>query len=178
WTLGPMSPDAPTADARAALAVTEAEELAVRLSPSSVHLSDTLATLVTLLRSIGEEREIAIALRVAPDVPPVHADRVALRQVLLGLMNAALERGDGGSLDVSLDLAGPTVEVALVRAPAADRPRSSTPEDPRPSEIEVARRLTSAMGGELQVEASSATGAWRASIRLPGEGRQVLCVLD
>lgn len=56
-----------------------------------VHLSDAIEEVISLVRGELLKNHIAVHTRVAPELPPVHGDRVQLQQVMLNLIVNAIE---------------------------------------------------------------------------------------
>lgn len=163
---------------REALALLEAEQLAVQMDPDHVDLGELLTTLLDLVRPIAEDSHTTLALRAFPDLPTIWGDRVVLRQVFLGLLNLALSRCPGGSVEITLTPGDLTLSVTLCASPARG---SASPPAMKGGdlEIEVARRFMGALGGEFIVEsASTIRWPWRVHMTFPIARRPVLLVVD
>ncbi|MBI2939588.1 MAG: response regulator [Chloroflexi bacterium] len=167
----------PDPESRESLALAETERLAAQMNPDYVDLTSALTDLVALLQRMSQENRTTVSLQARPNLPPIYGDRVALRQILLGLLNTALERGAGGRLDVSLDLIGRGIAVAL-SASAADVMSSTDQAGRAGLEVEVARRLVVALGGTLEVESPDRPGSWSARVVLPVAPCPTILVMD
>ena len=162
---------------RESLALTEAEQLACQMSPDNVDVAGMLGELLALLRPVAEENRIALALRMGRDLPAVCGDRVALRQVFLGLLNAALGHRACGAVDVSVGLSDGGVDITITASSGLGLGTSGVPDRSRP-EIEVARRFAEVLGGKLEIGSSGQTGAWWARVVFPVAQQPVVLVLD
>lgn len=179
WQLDPSGePGAGSVESRGVLALTEAEHLAATLTPDPIDLTSMLRGLLDLLEPVSQESQVSVSLRSRPDLPLLHADRVALRQAFLGLFSAALAHGAAGALEVALELRGSAVEVTLSRRVAAvpGVPLVANPADA--PEVGVARRFVEALGGDLQLAPSAHDGSWQAKVTLPAAQRPLVLVLD
>ncbi len=76
---------------------------AARLARSShqAPLAEVLLGAVQLAGEMARRRGVHIRLEIAPNLPPVAADRNTLRQLILGLLSHLLERLDGGEIAVT-----------------------------------------------------------------------------
>lgn len=168
-------PALPGPSPRQSLALTEAAWLAGQLNPEQIDLADLLGSLFTLLRPVSEESAVPLSLHVDVDVPAVYADRVALRQIFLALLNTALGLGHDQGVTVSLTGQGQSV-VASVTVPRT-RDVAARADRAEP-ELEVVKQLTGAAGGQFEAEAGGPGAAWTARLRLPLARRSRLLVVD
>ena len=165
-------------ESRESLALTEAEQLADQMNPDYVDLARTLGDLLALLRPVSLENRIKVSLEADPNLPPVYGDRVALRQVFLGLLNTALEISPDGALDISLTLVGESVQAVMTASPGEGSAVSARLDCRTDLELQVARRLVEALGGKLQVKPLRQTGCWSATVTLPAASRPLVLVMD
>jgi CheY-like chemotaxis protein len=176
WDRGQKGPhQSPEPESRESLALTEVEQLTGQMNPDYVDLAELLDGLLRLMHPIAEENGVALTLQTGPALPTVRGDRVALRQVFLGLLNAALGCGVGGAIEIAIGQARGTIVVTLsAQAPKAAEviPLARGPE------LEVARRFVEALGGELVVELPTVAGPWRARVTLPISRRPIVLVVD
>jgi CheY-like chemotaxis protein len=163
-------------DDRRSLAMIEADDLARAMNRDVVDLGDMLSGLVSLLRPSFGGRALSLAIQ--PGLPPVQGDRVVLRQIILGLLHLAFRRSDLESVQVNLERREPGI--ALVIEAILDQ--SALPplcDDERlVPEIDVARRLAAAMGGQLNVPPQAGPSPWRVIFTLPMIRRPTVLVLD
>jgi CheY-like chemotaxis protein len=179
WQLGsPESEPAAAADSREALALSEANDLVIQMNPDYVDLGELLSELLALLQAVAVENRSTLVLDARPGPVRIHGDRVALRLTFLGLLNAALGRGLGGTVTVSVDCSEASVCVNLEAAPGKRQVSQSPAPIGNDPELEVSRRLVEAMGGEFAVETSDGSTAWRARVALRIAQRPVVLVVD
>jgi CheY-like chemotaxis protein len=178
---------------REALALDETAQLTLHMARSPIDVAATLGELVPLLRPLSEQNSVALSVSLPAELPPVRADRVALRQALLALLGEALGGGAtrvalaaesrDGAVIVSIAREGSVVPAAPVRSRLAspDGLAGQPPEWLSPlrgPEAIVARGLVEAMGGALAVESRAETGYWQALLSLPVAARPTLLVVD
>jgi CheY-like chemotaxis protein len=156
------------------LAVSEAEHVAAHLRAEHVDPAGMLADLLALLAPATAESGIELRPALAPGLPSVYGDRVALRQVFLGLLSVGIEHAAGGTLEVELRLDGGAV---VARLSAVGGPDAARPGAADGAELGVARRLVGAMGGGLDAGPGPG-GRWGARVSLPIARRPLLLVLD
>ena len=86
----------------------------ITLQPTSFDLFNLLAGVRDMFRLRAEEKGIALALDIAPNVPrTIHADQMKLRQVLINLLSNAIKFTQEGSVQLKVEVAerSPTSEV-------------------------------------------------------------------
>ena len=78
---------------RAAEVVQRIRQLATKSAPrkASLDLTDVVREVLPLVRSELSRHDVSLALQLAPELPPVLADRVQLQQVVLNLVVNAIE---------------------------------------------------------------------------------------
>lgn len=148
-----------------------------RISPApSREACDVNALLEELVR--GNEGGGRLRTALAPDLPPVAADRLMLRRVLENLIGNALESldGQGGTVTVATE----SVAGSAVRITVADTGRGMSREElehafddfftTKPGGtglgLSIARRLVLDLGGALRIETERGVGT-RAVVELP-----------
>jgi PAS domain S-box-containing protein len=162
------------------IAKIEADALPIRVEP--VELAGLLDEVLALLSPLAGEHQVTLrtaAVRPGPDA--VSADRRRLRQVLINLVTNGIRYNHaGGWVEVAAADSGPAAVTVAVRdsgpgIPAEKMSRLFTPFDRLGAEgsaepgaglgLVVARALTQAMGGTLQIRNTDAGAA--AEITLP-----------
>jgi len=127
----------------------------------------------TLVRADAEKRRVRLALETDPTLPPVHADRVQLQQVLLNLLLNAMDAMDDNSparrlVTVRARPVGATVEVTVSdTGPGipADKlahvfePFFTTKPTGLGMGLAISRDIIEAHGGRLWAESNEAGGA-------------------
>lgn len=137
------SPDqgAPFGDELAWLAEADAGE--------AIHLGPILSCVVDLVEPMAKQRGVTLERSLSPDLSPLAVHPVALRQILLSLLGAAIRQARGQCVRI---LARPRewqVEVQ-VRSPRADRVGGEYDEAVADS-LEMASRLAATCGGQVTV---------------------------
>ena len=86
----------------------------MELEVGALSLPDLLEHGLAMVRERAARHRIAIALEVAPEVGVVWADELKLKQVVLNLLtNAVKFTPDGGSVDVTAEIAGDEAQVTV-----------------------------------------------------------------
>jgi CheY-like chemotaxis protein len=86
----------------------------MELEPGALSLPDLLEQGLSMVRERAARHGIAISLAVAPEVGVIWADELKLKQVVLNLLtNAVKFTLDGGSVDVSAEIAGDEAQVVV-----------------------------------------------------------------
>jgi signal transduction histidine kinase/CheY-like chemotaxis protein len=156
------------------LAMVGSDRLALDLEP--VDLGQTIGEACDIVREYVALKGLRLRTDVAADLPPLHADRLRIRQVLLNLLTNAARFTERGGIVVSakLDPAGVLVRVSDTgRGIAADAlPRvfgefySGDGGMPRAAHglggvglgLPISKRLVELHGGEMGVESSVGAG--------------------
>jgi two-component system, cell cycle sensor histidine kinase PleC len=149
------------------------------LDLSHVSLNDIVHSSTSAMRPIADRSGVELIIHAAPGLPNMHADRRAVRQMILNLLSNALRHtAKGGciTLTTALDRDG-SILLAIVDTGSGMRPEeiaravSNDPGIPRPKRIQVAgghpgsgiglplvRALAEAHGGRLAIESSPSNG--------------------
>jgi PAS domain S-box-containing protein len=152
------------------------------LSLEAVRIADSIAEALSLLHAVAQARGVVLASVVEPGTPPVLADRLRLRQILVNLIDNAVKFTDReGSVRVSVrgDSRGVAIRVAdtgigiareniarLFRAfeqlelPSGDRPRGTG------LGLALTKRLVDMHGGTIDVTSELGRGT-TFTVRLP-----------
>lgn len=98
------------------------------LETASVQVAPLVQATAGLVRERAQRHGLTLEVSCDADVPPVVADELRLRQVLLNLLTNAIKfTPAGGSVSVRVRVAGPDVQIAVtdtgVGVPEADRER-------------------------------------------------------
>jgi PAS domain S-box-containing protein len=156
-----------------------------RLQP--LNINEVAAEVLNLAHSELVTHHVAASSRMAPDLPPVSADRIQLQQVLLNLVVNACEAMDtkdpaGRSLNVSTGLQ----ESGLVTIEIADRGTGLPPDaierifdsfyttktNGMGLGLSISRAIITAHGGRLSARNNGDGGA-TFLVQLPAAGRQL-----
>jgi PAS domain S-box-containing protein len=162
------------------IAKIEADALPILVEP--VELGGLLDEVLALLAPLAAERDVILRPAVPAGRDAVLADRRRLRQVLINLVtNGVRYNRAGGWVEVGAAESGPSAVTVAVRdsgrgIPAAMMSRLFTPFDRLGGEcsgepgaglgLVVARALTQAMGGTLEIRSTAEVGT-TAEITLP-----------
>lgn len=150
------------------------------LSREEVDVLPLLLGPVDSLREEAEERDVELALDVAPDLPPVHVDPSLLEDLVTNLIRNALDAvASGGTVRVSAVHEGAGMRIAveddgpgLPDVPVEElfKPFVTTKESGTGIGLALARKVAVAHGGTLSAGSSEGLGGARFVMRLPGTG--------
>jgi CheY-like chemotaxis protein len=126
---------------------TEIDRLGTGRAAMPTDLSQVIRSSLATLGNLTRTESRSIVLDVESKLPPVAADRVALRQAVLGLLLFAHESAAGAEIRASLRAVGARVNLTI-------RLRNATSAGPSPeasesSNLEVGRRLVELQRGTL-----------------------------
>lgn len=151
--------------------------LPLRLAP--VDLAAIVTAIVESVRPLAwRAGRIVVTSEISPDCPPVHADALRLRQVLMNLVHNALRHTpEGGVVHLRAVPSGSTVDVQVCDTGAgfpADRlsepfGRYRSTSDPQSGSglgLAVARQLVEAQGGTIWIDSQPGQGT-TVTIALP-----------
>lgn len=141
-----------------------------RPADAASDLAATLDGVLALLRPLAAERKIPFALRLADGLPGLAVHRMALRQMLLSLLDAAVEAADG---PVSIEAAAAGGQVAVTIRCAMRHAADPAAGDPS---FDMAHRLADLSGGRLNVAAIA--GERMARLLLPAAQSVTVLAID
>jgi CheY-like chemotaxis protein len=176
WHL-PEPPPGVSAEGASAqsLALREAADLLAHTRAEFVDLREAVAEILAILEPVTRQRRVTPRLRKGSLVPPVHADRIAIRRVFLSLFHQALAASQGGELEVSFSGRERRAEVTVRALPGTGG--QATPEATTP-QAEVIGSFLEALAGTLDFGVDHGTGAWVARVTLPAASLPLLLVVD
>ena len=139
-------------------AQTETEQLISQARMDDLALTDLVNGVLTTLSPVAAGRNITFASRIAGDLPIVRANRVVLRQGVMGLLSYVLQHLLSGEITIESTLErGVTLWVTAVGKLQSGDPASVS--------LDVSRKLIASLGGSIEIKDSSKR--WRAGISLP-----------
>jgi CheY-like chemotaxis protein len=163
-----VAPIKPPPTARRAAADQEAEQLISRATPEDLRLAALVSGVLTTLQPVAAKYNTQLINQVPDDLPLVHADRVMLRQGLMGVLSYAFSRATAGSVRLE-GRAGRTVSLCLTATGQTGAPRGGV-------SLEVSQKLIAGIGGSATVTASPEM--WRVNISLPPAATVPILVMD
>lgn len=154
--------------ARRAAADQEAEQLINRANPEDLRLAALVAGVLNTLQPVAAKYNIQLLNQVPDDLPLVRADRVLLRQGLMGLLSYAFSRATSGSVRLE-GSADDAVSLHLTANGQTGAPRGGV-------SLEVSRKLIAGLGGSTAV--TDAAESWRVDISLPLAATVPILIMD
>jgi signal transduction histidine kinase len=157
------------------LDVSKIENGMLRLNRDTVQLPDFLDQLVDMFRLQAMAKGLDFHYQRPPDLPVhVHTDQKRLRQILINLLSNAIKYTEHGSVSLTVRYRSPSAEIEIADtgpgiAPA-DLERIFEPFERGSGQsiravpgtglgLTITKLLTQIMGGEVQVQSSSAAGS-------------------
>ncbi len=148
----------------------------VRIAPRPLAVGSTIETAAALLRSRAREAGVALAVDLAPDLPPVPLDPERFHQVLLNLLLNALEASDkGGRIQVGARADGTHLEIQVsdrgagIAPEALDRvfdPYFTTKSTGTGLGLAIVHQIVEAHRGTVQIQSQPGQGT-TVRLRLP-----------
>ncbi len=89
----------------------EAGQLTLSLADYSMR--EVVSTVYTAVESLAKEKQIALKVELAPDLPAAHGDERKLTQVLLNLVGNAIKFTDQGEVAIEASAANGSITVAV-----------------------------------------------------------------
>jgi CheY-like chemotaxis protein len=148
---------------------TETEQLINQAHVDDISMTDLVDGVFATLAPLAKSRNMTLKNQLPDNLPLVRANRVVLRQGLLGLISSALQRFSVGEIKVlMLDVPGFRLGVVVDGESQASGSTKSG--------LDVSRKLVASLGG--QVEISAGESDWRAEISLPMAEELPILVMD
>jgi signal transduction histidine kinase len=153
--------------------------------PAIADLGRLTSEVIDLARPEAHQRGVALAVELAPDLPPVRVDGIQVQQVVLNLVRNAIDacaggtgdervvsvmaRAENGGAAVAVSDTGPGVAPEL--AERVFEPFFTTKADGTGIGLAISRSIAEAHGGRLRLEQPEHGGA-RFVFWLPGAGKE------
>jgi histidine kinase len=142
---------------------------AYTLDKQTIDVASLVATAVKRLARPFEAKQVALTPRLAPDLPPLHADEDRILQVLTNLLNNALQYTPAGGTvtisaqknaefvqfsvsDTGIGLSQPDLNLVFTRFYRADKSRSRQSGGGSGIGLTIAKHLVEAHGGQIWAE--------------------------
>jgi len=154
------------------------------LTVSTVDLEEMVKSAVTIAAPLIGGKPIEIAQALAPDLPPIRADKTRLRQVLINLLTNAIKYTERGRVSVSASRENDLVVIRVADTGIGIPPKhletifeeSGRLDNPSTHKVEglglglsISRQLVEAQGGRMWVESHVGVGS-TFYVSLPIEG--------
>ncbi len=165
---------APAAEGEDSPLRSEADRLSSHASWQPIEVSALLQELRPVVEPLARQRGITLTLTSTGCLREIHADRVMLRQALVGLVTLALEAIAGGDVDLA-DFAEGSRQGLRLRARTAGG--QAVWPDANAPDLEICRHLVEALGAHLRLE-SHDSRLWLAEIAWPVIPPHTLLVVD
>ncbi|HUV89765.1 MAG TPA: HAMP domain-containing sensor histidine kinase [Anaerolineae bacterium] len=161
-----------------------AESSRMDLTVSTVDLEEMVKSAVTIAAPLIGDKPIEIAQALAPDLPPIRADKTRLRQVLINLLTNAIKYTERGRVSVSASRENDLVVIRVADTGIGIPPKhletifeeSGRLDNPSTHKVEglglglsISRQLVEAQGGRMWVESHVGVGS-TFYVSLPIEG--------
>jgi CheY-like chemotaxis protein/signal transduction histidine kinase len=147
----------------------ETEQLISQAQVDDLSVSDLVDGIFRTLLPFAESRQMTLENHLPAGLPLVRANRVVLRQGLMGLVSFALQRFSNGEIRVER---AETDDFRLWIQAEGEAQGSGMAK----SGLEVSRKLVASLGGQVEIESGSPH--WRAEISLPMAEELPLLVMD
>ncbi len=147
----------------------ETQQLISQAHVDDIALIDLVNGIFSTLAPVAASRRITLLNRLSENLPRVRANRVVLRQGLMGIISAAIQHLSVGEISVE---SANTADFRLwIIARGTFQATESTKVGP-----EVSRKLIASLGG--QVETEEGREEWKAEITLPMAEKLPILIMD
>jgi CheY-like chemotaxis protein/signal transduction histidine kinase len=151
-------------------AQTETEQLISQAHVDDLVLLDLVNGVLTTLVPVAEGHGILLANRLPDDLPLVRANRVVVRQGLMGLLSHALQRLQKGQIVIEGMMIDGQVELRIILEGQLQ------PNDPGGLGLDVSHKLIASLGGRIEID--DQPGAWQVRVTLPIAEELPILVMD
>lgn len=155
-----------------ALLDAEVARLGTAPSGGGTSLAAAVQGVLALIEGLAARQQISIAAHLPDALPPVAVERVVLRQILLNALSHVLEKGAGGSVEIT---ARPAEQWVLLLIEHHGKAPAAAPLDPISSRLAVVARLLETQGGEM---ALASDGSPQVQLSLPVQKAPQVLVID
>jgi signal transduction histidine kinase len=141
----------------------------LRLTSEQIAFEEFIREIATLLAGEAKAAKVEIQLKVAPNLPPIRADRNYLKQLLLNLiLNGIQAMPAGGRLSVEADKEKNFMRVRIIDRGVGIEPDQlvkifnpyfTTKSNGSGLGLAIARRIAEAHGGKISVESQPGQGS-------------------
>jgi CheY-like chemotaxis protein/predicted DNA-binding protein (UPF0251 family) len=153
-------------------AVSDLGWLKTALPDAAADLGDTLQAVARLAAPLANRHEVTLHVNACSVCPTLAVHPMALRQMLLSSLTAAIQRSHGGRVDVMVEMLLPGVQIRVVGAAGA--PVAASP--PQVAGMDVAQDLVSLCNGSLSVTVQGTTTT--IVLALPEPAQAPILVVD
>lgn len=151
-------------------AESETEQLISQAPADDLSVADLVDGIFATLQPLAQSRKMTLVNALPGDLPLVRANRVVLRQGLMGLVSAALQRFAGGNIRVET-AEGPGDFRLWIKAEGETQSSGVSK-----AGLDVSRKLIASLGGDVEI--ATAAADWQAQVRLPVAEELPLLVMD
>lgn len=157
----------------------EAELVRVGSEPPDgpTNLAEVLSGALTTVARALAARGLTVLSEIAPELPPVSVNRLALRHILLNLLGFLADRVQAESLAIRAEVGQDTVTLSFVPSTTRAPHLASRSFDEEHPGLSVARRLVEMQAGKLHIQASNGVPDW-AIIELPATQAMTVLLVD
>jgi signal transduction histidine kinase len=155
------------------LSLSDADELNLELRPTE--LKSLLVQIISAHSKAAQEKNLELKLDIPAALPDLMLDAERMSQVFKNLIANAIRYSESGTILVSANLIGPTVEIAITdngpgisahdlehifdRFYRADQSRSRAPEGSSGLGLAIAKALVQAHGGQISAQSEPDQGS-------------------
>ncbi|HTX93166.1 MAG TPA: response regulator [Anaerolineales bacterium] len=159
----------PLASGPSDAAQAETEQLISQARMDDLVLADLVNGVLATLAPVAAGRSLTLVARLAGDLPLVRANRVVLRQGVMGLLSHVLQHFVNGQVTIESNLE----HGVTLRVTAAGKYQAG---DPGSLGLDVSRKLISSLGGSIGIK--DGPKRWQAEINLPVAEDLPILIMD
>jgi CheY-like chemotaxis protein len=147
----------------------ETEQLISQAHVDDIALIDLVNGIFTTLAPVAASRRITLQNRLSENLPLVRANRVVLRQGIMGVISSALQHLSTGKISVE------SADTADFRLWIVARGDFQAAESTKVG-LDVSRKLIASLGGQVEIE--EGREQWKAEITLPIAEKLPILIMD
>jgi CheY-like chemotaxis protein len=145
------------------------------MSWADIELSDTVGGVLSGIAGLAEQRGVSLSLSIPDDLPPLHASRTLVRQILFNVLGRTLQHMSGGEVTLEARLTREKITIS-VAAMGSSEAGAHQPH-PLQEELSTSFQFVESLGGRMWLEEAPDRG-WAVRFTLPAATQATVLAID